>query len=427
MGSGSASVKGDTLLAGFARSEYRALATASRGHWVNRGGRSAKVLEIVGQGSLADFLGDFVVYRSLSPIDRRLPALEQLRRPLRLPPSGLPRKAESAYARAVSEMLGAANRLQTGTEDLSAVIMIGDTEHNDGGAFRNICAALSCPGGAFIGDEDDEPPRLEAKTDEDRRILFLANRWCLIDRFEDKLAGAGIHIGSGTAVIVDIDKTALGARGRNHRPIDAARVAAVMSTAAEILGNEIDKDLVVAAYRHFNVPIFHAFTGDNQDYLAYLGLIVGGGWSSLETLDEEITSGAVPTFESLLARVTDGQDALPPRLRSVHIEVSAAVAAGDPTPFKGFRRAEYHETARRMVPADDDPDVGALIETGITITHEVQAKALEWRDRGALLFGLSDKPDEASFPSPDLAAEGFLPLHRTPAWVVGEASPDRSV
>ena len=43
-----------------------------------------------------------------------------------------------------------------------------------------------------------------------------------------------------------------------------------------------------------------------------------------------------------------------------------------------------------------------------------------WRDRGALLFGLSDKPDEASFPTPDLEAEGYLPLHKTRALVVGE-------
>lgn len=140
----------------------------------------------------------------------------------------------------------------------------------------------------------------------------------------------------------------------------------------------------------------------------------------MKALDEEITTGSVPTFEALLAGVTRGQDTLSPRLRSVHSEVAAAVAAGDPTPFKEFRRAEFQETVRRMVPADDSPEVSSLLETGIVITHEVQQKALEWRDRGALLFGLSDKPDEASFPSAELAADGFLPLHRTPAWVVGE-------
>jgi len=392
---------------------------------VSRWGRVAKVLEVVGQGSLADFFGDFVVYRSLSPVDDRLPYLEELRGPLGLSASELPRKAEPAYARVVAEMLQVANRLETGSEELNSVIMIGDTEHNDGGAFRNICAALSCPGGAFIGGEDDTTPRLESAGGENGGVLYTANRWRLIDQFEEGLAGRGITIGRGTAVIVDIDKTALGARGRNHRPIDAARVAAVMSTAAEILGDEVNRDLVKAAYGHFNVPKFHPFTGDNQDFLAYLGLMVGGGWDSVQSLDEEITSGAVPTFEALLARVTDGQDKLPPLLRSVHGDVAAAVAAGDPTPFKGFRRAEFRETVSRMVPADDDPDVDSLIETGITITHEVRAKALEWRDRDALLFGLSDKPDEASFPSADLAAEGFLPLHRTPAWVVGEASPDR--
>jgi len=322
-------------------------------------------------------------------------------------------------------MLRVASEHQSGSDDLSSVIMLGDTVHNDGGAFQNICGALACPGGAFIGDEDDKPPQLDAVAGKNRRILYSANRWRLIEDFEKELAEAGVDIGPGTAVIIDIDKTALGARGRNHRPIDAARVAAVMSTATEILRSEIDNDLVLAAYRHFNVPRFHTFTGDNQDYLAYLGLIVGGGWGSIDALDEEITTGSVPTFEALLARVTEGRSALPPRLRGVHADVAAAVAAGDPTPFKEFRRAEFHETVRRMMPAGDAPEVGTLIESGITITHEVQKKALEWRDRGALLFGLSDKPDEASFPSAELAADGLLPLHRTPAWVVGEASLDQ--
>jgi hypothetical protein len=378
------------------------------------------MLEVVESSSLDVFLGDAIVYRSLVPIDRRLPDLEQLRGPLGLPPVGLPRKAEPAYARVVTEMLRVANGLGGGSDDLNSVIMLGDTVHNDGEAFQNICHALGCPGGAFIGDEDGATPRLGSMTGKNRRPLYQANRWSLIDRFEVELAAAGIEIGQGTAVIVDIDKTALGARGRNHRPIDAARVAAVMSMATEVMEGYFEEEPVLAAYHHFNEPSFHAFTGDNQDYLAYLGLIVGGRWCSVEDLHREIVTGGIPTFEALLDRVSARRDALPPRLQTVHDEVSSAVEAGDPTPFKEFRRAEFLETVRRMEPTDEAPEIGSLIENGITITHEVQRKALEWRDRGALLFGLSDKPDEASFPSAELAADGFLPLHQTPAWVVGK-------
>ena len=380
------------------------------------------MLEILGQGSLSDFLGDAVVYRRLAPLDRRLPGLEQLRKPLGLPASGIPRKVEPAYGHVVVEMLRAAYRLQSDSGDPTSVVMIGDTVHNDGGAFRNICDVLACPGGAFICDEDANPPRLAADSDSRQRVLFTANRWRLIDLFEDELARLGIEIGRDTAVIVDIDKTALGARGRNHRPIDAARVAAVSRTANEVLGEQADHELMMATYHRFNQPRFHPFTTDNQDYLAYIALMVGSGWSSPEALDDEIAAGIIPSFEVLLERVADSLDTLPQLLRPVHEDVVTAVAAGDPTPFKSFRRAEFRETVKRMVPTDESPAVPDLIESKITLTAEVRTKALEWRDRGAVILGLSDKPDEASCPEGEPHASDLQPLHRTPAWVVGEAS-----
>jgi hypothetical protein len=55
----------------------------------------------------------------------------------------------------------------------------------------------------------------------------------------------------------------------------------------------------------------------------------------------------------------------------------------------------------------------------IFITAEVRAAALLLKDHGALLFGLSDKPDEASVPSSELAAEGYQPIHWTKANIVG--------
>jgi hypothetical protein len=378
------------------------------------------VLEILGQGFLSDFLGDAVVYRNLTPIDRRLPGLEELRELLGLPVSGIPRKVEPAYGRVVVEILRAANRQVAGSGDPTSVILIGDTEHNDGGAFRNICATLACPGGAFICDEDSNPAHLDAATDGSRRVVYLANRWSLVGQFEHELVRAGIEIGHGTAVLLDIDKTALGARGRNDQPIDAARVAAVMKTANEIIGEKADHDLILAAYHRFNQPIFHSFTTDNQDCLAYLALIVGSGWRSVDALEREIIEGQLPSFEMLLERVSAEENRLSGEIRSVHRRVLEAVAVADPTPFKDFRRAEFHETVARMVPSDDSPAVVDLIGSKITITAEVRTKALEWRDRGALILGLSDKPDEASCPD-DAESSGMPPLHRAPAYIVGQA------
>ena len=60
-----------------------------------------------------------------------------------------------------------------------------------------------------------------------------------------------------------------------------------------------------------------------------------------------------------------------------------------------------------------------LLDNEIVITQEVRDMVLRWKERGALIFGLSDKPDEASLPSTELQEKGFLPLHRVPAWSVG--------
>jgi hypothetical protein len=62
-----------------------------------------------------------------------------------------------------------------------------------------------------------------------------------------------------------------------------------------------------------------------------------------------------------------------------------------------------------------------LLADEIVITQEVREMALRWKERGALLFGLSDKPDEASLPSPALAVQGHLPIHRVQAWAVGSS------
>jgi hypothetical protein len=68
---------------------------------------------------------------------------------------------------------------------------------------------------------------------------------------------------------------------------------------------------------------------------------------------------------------------------------------------------------------DDDASAARLLEQEIVITQEVRHWVLRWRERGALLFGLSDKPDEASVPCDDLAARGYRAIHRTETHAVG--------
>jgi hypothetical protein len=66
-----------------------------------------------------------------------------------------------------------------------------------------------------------------------------------------------------------------------------------------------------------------------------------------------------------------------------------------------------------------DAPVATLLADEIVVTQEVRSMALAWRERGALLFGLSDKPDEASIPTEALATQGYRPIHQTATHAVG--------
>jgi len=53
------------------------------------------------------------------------------------------------------------------------------------------------------------------------------------------------------------------------------------------------------------------------------------------------------------------------------------------------------------------------------ITNEVRQQVLTWKENGALIFGLSDKPDEASIPLPQQISQGYQPIHNTETHVIG--------
>ena len=106
-------------------------------------------------------------------------------------------------------------------------------------------------------------------------------------------------------------------------------------------------------------------------------------------------------------------------LLSIHEDVWACVQAGDPTPFKAFRYNEYQTTAACFGGLPEAP-VEDVLSQRIVITQEVRETALRAREAGALCFGVSDKPDEASIPVAADAARGFQPIHRAVMKVYGE-------
>jgi hypothetical protein len=371
-----------------------------------------------GLTSAAEFIEDRILYRGLQPLQADLPGLADCIAQLALPPGRIPRKHEADYARIVAHILQAAQKLRSPTQPLQYLVYIGDTELLDSTAFANLCQVTGWRGFAFIGDETSDPPqtRLQASP---LGELYLSNRWSRLEEFDQRCARGGCPVDSQTAIVIDLDKTILGARRRNAQAIDHARAAAMQQTLAQIIGSAFDPAEFDPIYHLFSQVVFHPFTSDNQDYLAYVCLMILGGAVSHFDLQQAVLQGQLRTFDQFIHQVEQRKTQLPACLAETHAQVYASVLAGDPTPFKAFRRCEYTVTVAALGSLPDDAPLPDLLAGEITLTQEVRQMALEWRSRGALLFGLSDKPDEASLPTPELAAQGMQPLHRTLTHAVG--------
>ncbi len=384
-------------------------------------------MKVFGKTTISEFLGDLIVYRNLMPIDPRLPGLDALRDQVGLPAGRLPRKSETDYARVIVYLLQRARMLDAPEMSIKRLIYVGDTRLNDGNAFANLCRAGGWSGLAFIGHEDDKPARIETvaapgvdEGTDNPPTLYLSNRWSALSDFDRFCAARHFPIDAATAIVVDLDKTAMGARGRNAHVIDQVRVLAVRHTVADLLGDAFDESAFRTAYTQLNQSEFHPFTTDNQDYLAYICLILGSGLYDLPAVVRDVREGRLTHFAQFIDQVDKKVDTMPPALASVHSEIHTNVRAGDPTPFKSFRLNEYRATVGHMGQLGEDASVQELLVNEIVITQEVRAQALEWRARGALLFGLSDKPDEASVPGEALAAQGYAAIHRTETHAVGQ-------
>jgi hypothetical protein len=373
-----------------------------------------------GRSTVSEFLGDQIVFRNLIPCDDRLPRLADLRDKLSFPKSFMPRKSTPEYGAVITEIIRAAHRINSPGTPLERIIYMGDTRMNDGQAFLNICNASNCEGVAFIGAD-----RLGALTIEqqilDSKTLFIASRWNATDPFETFLEKRNFTIDEQTAILFDLDKTILGARGRNDRVIDAKRLEAARDTLQDALGSDYNPKVFQDAYHELNQAEFHSFTADNQDYLLYIGLIVSSGFITLPDLITALKAEKYIRFQDFLIYVEERKVSLPKKVRDIHTSVLEHFQDGDPTPFKAFRYNEFKRTVQHMGHLADDSPVEQILAEEIVITAEIRDFANRWKAQGAMLFGLSDKPDEAILPTQELTAQGFLPIHQTPTHVIGEA------
>lgn len=376
-------------------------------------------MKCYGRATIHEFLGDRIVYRGLTPYDRNLPSFSEIQAALDLPKGTIPRKNELDYARVIQHLLQASREMDAPGGRIDRLIFIGDTHLLDGTAFRNLCRVSGWVGVAFICAEDAKAPRFDVEDDGQGNLSILSNRWDALDEFDSFCRQRNQSISENAAVVIDMDKTMVGARGRNGQVIDQARMAAVQMTVAELLGEAFNLQAFERVYEPLNQPEFHPFTGDNQDYLAYICLILGSGLMSYEDLIRRVRDGSLQSFRDFLAEVSQKKAGLPGQLDRLHDEINGYVQAGDPTPFKPFRRNEYRLTFERFGLLQDNAAVSEMLKEEIVITQEVRRKALEWRSRGALLFGLSDKPEEASLPTAELAQEGYVALHRAETHAIG--------
>jgi hypothetical protein len=377
-------------------------------------------LKCYGRTTVSEFLGDSIVYRGLEPADHRLLGLAALQPSLALPPGQVPRKNEADYARVVVSILQQARKLEAPHAALQRLIFVGDTRLSDGTAFANICQVGGWPGIAFIGSENSQPAKVELLPQEGSDSLYLSNRWAGLPEFDRYCAGHGFPVDKNTVIVVDLDKTTLGARGRNAQVIDTARVQAVRETVAALMGSSFNEPAFRQAYNILVQVEFHPFTSDNQDYLAYICLILASGLYDLDTILAQVRSGELKSFHEFIQGVDAQSSRLDAHLAEIHRQIYANVRLNDPTPFKAFRRNEYRITIGHMGFLPDDTPVERMLQEEILITQEVRQICLEWKGRGGLLFALSDKPDEASLPTPELAESGYQPLHRTVTHTVGE-------
>jgi hypothetical protein len=330
----------------------------------------------------------------------------------------IPRKQDAAYAKAATYFLNQIQRLRGVKTPLGELLFLGDTLFNDSQAFKNIRQYSRWQGSCFICTErvEQEP---SITTDEEN--VYTTNRWSLVAEWVRQLREQGFQLDQRTAVVVDIDKTALGAKGRNDKTIDRARLAGIFRTMDSVLGTDFNQAAFERDYAELNRARYHQVTADNQDYLAYICMVLNTNLISLDEVKREVETDSLDSFEQFI-RWVDSRMMINPAageaLREVHEAVNASVRNGDPTPFKRFRRQEFISTMENMGQMPDTATAAELLQEEITLTEEVFELSNWLRERGCVVMCLSDKPDEASMPhnwvSPDL-----VPLHKAETHRVG--------
>ena len=167
------------------------------------------------------------------------------------------------YGEVITEMVKASHQMSNPGGPLRRIVYIGDTRMNDGQAFLNICRASGWEGFAFIGADRPGPQKITLEQ-VNSETIYTASRWKALTEFSEFLMAKDFRIDDQTAVLYDLDKTIIGARGRNDKVIDAKRLEAAHDTLLDALGANYNPTTFNEAYNTFNQVEFHTFTADTR-------------------------------------------------------------------------------------------------------------------------------------------------------------------
>lgn len=376
-------------------------------------------MSVVKQMKLSDVYGDLVIYRDLEPLDKRIKGLRKAAGKMGVMGDAIPRKHDEDYAVATIWFIEEAQQLREVSKNIKELLVVGDSAYNDGHAFRNVCEVGRWSGSCFIGAESfGEKPKgkLDAETN-----IYESNRWGALATWAAWLVEQEYRLNEETAVIVDIDKTLIGARGRNDQMIDQARLAGIYRTLDSVLGNRFDKAAFERQFAELSEPKYNHITEDNLDYLVYACLVINATLIQFDELVGQVGGGSIDNFPQFArwvnSRLINGAS-VGEKLRQVHESVMTGLHVGDPTPFKRLREQEFMSTVGLMGNFVMSPDVADLLDEEIVITNEVVQFSRWLQKRGCLLLCMSDKPSESACPEPQVMRD-MIPLHHIKSYCIG--------
>ncbi len=370
-------------------------------------------MEQFGLVSLSEFLDDRFVYRDLQPVDPRYQGYNQCAQQFGLDPAAIPCKTDSVYNK-IAVWIVDYMQEQVSDEEVEELLVIGDSRITDGSAFQGMTAYAGWAGSCFICIEDRDADAQLVWHPETQMVE--SNRWHLLADWVRELRRNALQLNAQTAVIVDIDKTALGARGRNDSVIDTARFASLQKALRESLA-DVDFNAFRTLYTTVSREEYMSMTSDNQDYIIYICLMILSGEITLKEVGDMVQANM--PFEQLVRRIsTQAGKNLTMQLRQLHDQYQMCAKSGDRTPFKQFRRQEFLDTTLRMGHLPAETTCEERLQQELCITQEVRELCLWLQARGCLLLSLSDKPKEATIPHKRWH-KGLMPLHRTHTHAVG--------